>query len=311
MILNIHVYSKENMKILRGEKMRNLLHSFLVFLGGCSFGILAPFVKLSYAHGISIPDSIRLQFVGGFILLGCINLLFITYRISLKTFGKLILSGIPMALTTSFYYQSLEYLDASISIVLLFQYTWMGLIVDMIKDRRSPTKEKLIAVFMLLIGSILAVNIFTNDLKNLPPLGVMWGLLAAVSFTSFLFVSGNVSPHVPPLRKSFIMSLGAIIVIFILFPPVDFVVTQQDSSFWLLGLMLGLFGVVLPPFLFSVGIPVIGNGLGTILSSSELPMTTILSALILPEQVTFLQWIGVIIILLGILWANIPQVKRG
>lgn len=289
--------------------MRTLLNSFYVILGGCSFGLLAPFVKLAYEHGISTTDSVRLQFGVGFLLLGMINLLFVRYQLSMKTFGKLLLSGIPMALTTSFYYSSLEYLDASIAIVLLFQYTWMGLIADMIVDRRGPTREKVVAAVLLFVGSLLAVNVFKINLTDLPPLGLIWGLLSAVSFTLFLFVSGNVANHVPPLRKSMGMALGALIVILVRFPPTDVSFGNYGGSIWVFGLMLGLFGVVLPPFLFSISIPVVGNGLGTIMSSSELPTTIILSAIILSEKVTLLQWLGVVIILIGIVWANIPQLR--
>src|SRR5699024_8738695 len=116
---------------LKGFVMRIVWNAFYVILGGCSFGILAPLVKLGYEYGISAGDSLRLQFIYGFVLLGLINLFFVTYRLSLKTFVKVLVSGMPMALTTSFYYNSLEYLDASIAIVLLFQYTWMGLISDL------------------------------------------------------------------------------------------------------------------------------------------------------------------------------------
>lgn len=289
--------------------MRTLLNAFYVVLGGCSFGLLAPFVKLGYTYGIATSESVSLQFTMGFILLSLINLFFIRYRLSLTTFLKMLASGIPMALTTTFYYNSLEYLNASISIVLLFQYTWMGLIVDMIIEKQAPTKEKIGAVILLFIGSILAVNIYGINLKDLPPIGIMWGLFAAASFTIFLLVSGKVANHVPPLRKSMVMSLGAFIVICIVYPPTYFISGNYHISFWLLGIMLGLFGAVLPPLLFSISIPVVGNGLGTILSSSELPTTTILSAIILSERVTLLQWLGMIIIILGIVWANMPQLR--
>ncbi|MFK4998521.1 hypothetical protein ACI2OX_17990 [Bacillus sp. N9] len=41
------------------------------------------------------------------------------------------------------------------------------------------------------------------------------------------------------------------------------------------------------PLLFSIGMPHIGPGLGTILSASELPVAVIMSALVLGEYVTF------------------------
>src|SRR5699024_8904462 len=146
--------------------MRTFINSFYVILGGGSFGIVAPLVKLGYTYGISASDCVRLQCKVGFISRGLINILFVKYRMSLTTFVKVLLSGTPMAFTTSFYYNSLEYLDASIAIVLLFQYTWMGLIVDMFLDKQAPTKEKLGAIVLLFVGSILAVNIYDINLNH-------------------------------------------------------------------------------------------------------------------------------------------------
>jgi drug/metabolite transporter (DMT)-like permease len=69
-------------------------------------------------------------------------------------------------------------------------------------------------------------------------------------------------------------------------------------------LFLGLFGVALPPLLFSIGMPFIGPGLGTILTSSELPVAVILSSLILGEHISKYQWLGVVLIFCGIVIGN-------
>lgn len=70
------------------------------------------------------------------------------------------------------------------------------------------------------------------------------------------------------------------------------------------GLALGIFGGVLPPLLYSIGMPHVGSGLGTILTSSELPVVITMSSLVLGEAISWPQWIGVIIILGGIINSN-------
>lgn len=289
--------------------MRLVVNGFLVILGGCSFGLLAPIVKLSSFNGIPIADSTRMQLFFGFILLAFINLFFVKYRLRPKTFIKLLLSGIPMGLTTTFIYKSLNYLDASIAIVLLFQYVWMGLVAELIVTRRLPTREKVIATALILVGSLFAVNIFTAHVNQLPLLGIMWGLLAAVSFATFIFVSGKVATYVPPLRKSMMMALGGLLIILILYPPTDLAIEKVNGYFLLHGLTLGVFGGVLPPLLFSLSIPVVGNALGSILSSSELPTTVIFSAIILSEKISVFQGIGIVLIISAIVLANVVHLK--
>lgn len=290
--------------------MRLLIHSLIVILGGCSFGILAPFVKLGHMHGISTTDATRMQLFFGFILLLMINVFFVRYRLRFKTFIYLLLAGIPMGLTTTFIYNSLEYLDASIAIVLLFQYVWMGIIADLIMTKQRPTRLKVFAVILLLVGSLFAVNIFTAQFNHLPLIGVLWGLLAGISFAAFIFTSGQVATHVPPLRKSMVMALGGLITILIIYPPTDITFTETNLKFWGLGLFLGVFGALLPPLLFSISMPTVGNGLGTILSSSELPTTIIVSALLLPETIHIVQIVGIIIILFAIVLVNLPHIRK-
>lgn len=290
--------------------MNDLKYAFYVFLGGCSFGVLSTFVKLGYDYGFSTNQVVGMQFIIGFLMFAGLILFRKKHTIPTLTFAKLCASGIPMALTGVFYYNSLEYLDASIAIILLFQYTWMGLIVDLIVDKKVPSKTQFVSVALLFIGSLGAVNIFDTSLTSIPIEGLGWGMLAAISFTLFIFVSGRVAAHVPALEKSMIMSIGALIVIILIYPPTYLLTGDYEPSLWILGLILGLFGVVLPPLLFSFSMPKVGNGLGTILSSSELPMAVLMSVIVLHENVTWIQFLGVTIIIIGIIWANLPQIRK-
>src|SRR5699024_1406489 len=117
----------------------------------------------------------------------------------------------------------------------------------------------------------------------------------------FILVSGAVEKQTSAVLKSAIFSLGAFILVSILFPPMFLFDTEQLFSLAPYGLLLGFFGVLLPPLLFSFGMPVVVPSLGTILSASELPVAVIMSAIILKETITAWQWVGVICILLGII----------
>src|SRR5690606_26415297 len=93
--------------------------------------------------------------------------------------------------------------------------------------------------------------------------------------------------------------------IFIVFPPTFFFNGVLMGGLWKWGLILSLFGTVIPPLFFSVGIPKIGVTLSSIISSAELPVAVAMSYLILGEHVSGLQWIGVFIILSAIVISNL------
>src|SRR5690625_4203096 len=133
---------------------------------------------------------------------------------------KLAVSGVPMAITGVFYYNSLNYLDASIAIIMLFQFTWMGLIGEWIIDRVQPTREKIISVTVLFIGSLFAVNLFGSSVDSLPIQGILLGLLGALFFTIFIFVSGQIGVSTHPIRMRLFMTIGFLVFFFIIYPPV-------------------------------------------------------------------------------------------
>jgi drug/metabolite transporter (DMT)-like permease len=71
------------------------------------------------------------------------------------------------------------------------------------------------------------------------------------------------------------------------------------------GIILAVFGTVIPPICFSTGIPKAGLTLSSILSSVELPVAVMMSSLVLHEQVSFTRWLGVIIILSALIVPNL------
>ncbi|MCE4049411.1 MULTISPECIES: EamA family transporter [Bacillaceae] len=280
-----------------------------VFLGGCSYGILSTFVKLAYGAGLSVNEVTGGQYFIGTLIIWILVLFMKKRGVSGNQAIKLILSGIPFGLTGIFYYQSLQTLHASLAIIFLFQYIWIGSLLEMVFLKNKPSKEKLIAIGILLAGSLLAAGITSETGVHITWQGMMWGLLAAITFATFIFLSGTVGHNTEPLLKSALLSSGGLIVVFIIFPPVYFVDVSVLGGFIQYGLILGIFGAVLPPLLLSIGMPKVGPGLGTILTASELPVAVLMSALILREQVGVWQWFGVALILGGIMVSNVKMFK--
>ena len=289
--------------------MHNFKYAIFVLLGGCCYGILSTFVKLAYAAGFSVEAVTIGQYFFGTIISGT-SFLFNTKRVpNLLQSLKLMALGIPFGLTGIFYYQSLQTVSASLAIIFLFQFVWLGTICDWLFHNNKPTFSKIFCLIILLVGSVLAANALTTTPISFSRQGLMWGLLSALSYTSSIYLSGVVQTKTSPLLKSFLISIGALIFVLLVFSPNLFINLNVLKEFSGYGLVLGLFGVALPPLLFSIGLPHIGPSLGTILSAIELPVAITLSVLILAETVTLLQWVGVCLILLSIIAGNINLKK--
>lgn len=284
-------------------------YALIVFLGGCCYGILSTFVKLAYAAGFSVSAVTGGQYLFGAVLAWLVVLFTKKTKLTGIQITKLLLSGIPFGLTGVFYYQALQTLDASLAIIFLFQFVWIGALLEWMFHKKKPTGSKLLSIGLLLIGSVLAANILFQGGMTLSLAGCIWGLLAAFSFTTFIFLSSSVERATPPILKSALLTTGGVIVVFCAFPPTFLFDLDVLIGVAPYGLALGIFGVVLPPLLFSIGMPHVGSGLGTILTASELPVVIIMSSVVLGEVIALPQWIGVIIILIGIASSNLRLKK--
>ncbi len=281
----------------------------LVGLGASSYGMLATFVKLAYKENFTTAEVTTAQFVYG--ILGILIIMAFQktkkqkeeIKITKKHIVQLLLAGTSLGLTSVFYYLCVKYINVSIAIVLLMQTVWMGVLLEWFLDKKAPSLQKIIAVVIVLIGTLLATNIINSEF-TLDWRGLAFGILAAASFTTTMFTANKIAVGVNNAKRSLYMLLGGAIIIAI------FTLISQQTPFnfeifakW--GILVALFGTIIPPILMNAGFPITGIGLGSIVSSLELPVSVSMAFFILNEQVILSQWFGIVLIIAAIVIMNL------
>lgn len=290
--------------------MEKLKFSLLVLLGACSYGVLSTVFKLGFIDGFSANELLGGQYVFGWT--GLLLLVLFTSRltVSKKHLLSLLTVGTTMSMTGIFYAISVEELPASIAVVLLFQFTWIGVVIEAIANRTLPNREKVISIMILFIGTLFAGGVFEGINNSFSIKGIVCGFLAALSFAFYLFASGRVATEIAPYTKSFLMTTSAMLIICFIFPPAFLVDGTLQSGLWKYAIFLGLFGVVVPVICFSIGMPKVGVGLGAILGAAELPTAIIASITLVHEAVSDLQWLGIIFIIIGIITPQLLALRK-
>lgn len=291
---------------------RNTLkYSGIVFLAGASYGAQATMVKIAYAAGFTWTQVVASQALFATLLFAA-GLLVLrvrgkrSVRLAPKQVLALMALGLNTCVGTVLYNYALTLLPVSAAITLLFQFTWMGVVVQVLVARRRPHVAEAVAAAVILGGTLLASGLFSDSLGALDPLGVACGLLSAVSCTSFMFFSGRIGQGLPPIQRGLVVCLGACVLGFALCPDY-FASGALQAGIWKIGLMLGLCALFVPVVLFGIATPHLPTGLSTIMASSELPCGIALSALVLGEPVGALQLVGIVVILAGIVVAQLPS----
>ncbi|MFV8334184.1 DMT family transporter [Flavobacterium sp. GSP14] len=288
---------------------------FLVGLGATSYGMLATFVKIAYGEGFTTPEVTIAQFIYGILGMLLINLFQKAkkgndvVKASKKNISQLMLAGTSLGMTSIFYYLAVKYIPVSIAIVLLMQTVWMGVLFEMILEKKRPSTQKIISVIIVLTGTAFATNLIQSNVE-LDWRGIVLGLLAATSFTTTMFTANRVATNISSAQRSLYMLLGGAVIV------TGFAIATQTAPFnfeifmkW--GIILALFGTIIPPLLFNAGFPLTGIGLGSIVSALELPVSVLMAYFLLNEKVILIQWIGIILIILAIIIMNVNFKKKG
>ncbi|MBO9155188.1 DMT family transporter [Chitinophaga sp. GCM10012297] len=287
--------------------------SLFIALGAASYGMLATFVKMAYREGFSTGEVTLSQY-----MLGVTGLFILTlFRKRqppsgvqtgrIKSAGKLIVAGTSLGLTSIAYYKAVQYIPVSVAIVLLMQTVWMGVILEMMLHKKKPGWQKIMSVFIALAGTVLAAGLPGRSV-SMNWTGIGWGMLAAVCYTATMYSSNNVQLQMPPLKRSLYMILGGLIIIACIFHSSLYGFSWRIFLSW--GLVLSLFGTVLPPLLFTMGMPLTGIGPGAIISAIEIPVTVMMASILLHEPVSPLQWAGVVLVLFAVVMMNVGGKTR-
>lgn len=312
--------------------MKNELIKGAIFvgLGASIYGMLATIVKIAYNQGFTTPEVTTSQFLIGFFALFLLNIIqtfFSKKELEKPTSSdvfKLLGAGTSLGMTSLFYYLSVQFIDVSIAIVMLMQSVWIGICIESIILHKFPSSRKVISAIIILLGTLMATNSIQSEF-NLDWRGIVFGFLAAISFATTMFTSNRIATYLPVLRKSFLMVSGGLVIVssylvltyifpvylnMHIFPIPSLEIHSFDISiFWKYGLFLATFGTIIPPILLNIGFPKTGLGLGSIISSLELPVSVSMAFILLNERVILIQWVGILLILLAIVYMNLNSIK--
>ncbi|WP_219835586.1 DMT family transporter [Paenibacillus sp. R14(2021)] len=292
-------------------------YMLFVLAGACCFGLLGTFVKKAYETGFNVGDVVGSQNLFGVAMLWLLVLVTAksakrseasqTAHVTWRQALVLMTVGTTTGLTGMLYYSALQYIPSSFAIILLFQFTWMGILLEAVVERKRPGTRTVLSIIVLFAGILMASGYVGGSHKGVSLIGISLGLLSAVTYTLFIWFSGRTAKHVAPINRSAIMLSGSFILAMLVFPPHFIIDGSLYKGLLPWGLLLALFGIVIPPLFYAIGVPRVGGGLASILSAVELPMAVMMSYVVLNENVGWLQWLGVGITMCGI---ALPQIMK-
>jgi len=281
-------------------------------LSAAAFGLSGPLAKSLLEIGWS-PGAVVLVRIGGAfaaLLIPCLLLLRRSGRPTGHQTRRMLAYGVvAVALAQLCYFSAVQYLSVGVALlleylapVLLIGYSW-------IRTRQRPALPVFIGAALAMAGMVLVLDIVHGF--SLSPIGVLYGLGAAVCLSVYFVLSDDASSgaSIPPLLMTTVgTGVGAIVLLVagsLGVVPMAFrfdgtVLAGFDVS-WLVPIVLLI--LVTAALAYVTGIVAVrrlGTSIASFVALSEVLFAVTFAALLLSQHITLLQALGGALVLTGI-----------
>ena len=285
----------------------------LVFalISAAGFGLSGSLARSLLDLGWS-PAAVVAVRVGGAFLVLLVPCLMLLRRDGLPTSRqstRLVVYGVvAVALAQLCYFSAVQYL--SISVALLLEYLAPVLLIGYfwLRHRRRPSPAVLVGAMICLVGLVFVLDLTSGLTLN--PVGVAWGLGAAVCLSVYFLLSedaGNDPVH-PLLLTTVGTGVGALVIIAVAatgFLPFTAhagttALAGTPVAWWV---PLGLLVTVSAVFSYLTGIVAVrrlGSSVASFVSLTEVIFATAFAVVLLAQNPTAGQLIGGVLVLAGI-----------
>ena len=285
----------------------------LVFalISAAAFGLSGSLARSLLDLGWSPAAVVTVRISGAFLVLLVPTLVLLrrTRRPTSRQSARVVGYGIAaVAMAQLCYFSAVQYLSVGVALlleylapVLLIGYHWL-------RSRRRPATLVLIGAAVALVGLV-----FVLDLRNgltLNPIGVLWGLGAALGLAAYFVLSegGGEDPVHPLLLTTGGTAVGALIILAVAatgFLPLTArtgttTLAGADVAWWLPLLLLVSVSAVLAYLTGIAAVRRLGSSVASFVSLSEVVLAVVFAAVLLAQRPNGFQLLGGLAILAGI-----------
>lgn len=282
------------------------------FWAGILLGILAValfsskavMVKLAYQYNVDALTILllRMLFSFPFYLIIAFKYRKTGSDIHKKDYAWLLLFGfVGYYLASYFDFVGLSYIKASLERIILFLYPTIVLLLNRIFLKKPITKIQVLAILLTYIGVVIA---FIDELEfsgNHIYKGAFFIVLSAITYASYLVGSGWLIPKFGVAKftaNAMLVSCFSVFIHFVIAKEVTLL--NLPWQVYTYGFLIAIFATVIPSFLVSKSIKMINSSNFAIVAGVGPISTIILATIFLNETLTFLQFIGAFIVIIGI-----------
>lgn len=290
-----------------------MIAAVLIFISAISFSAKAIIIKLAYRYEVDSISLLTLRMI--FALPFFLSIAWYAkppksahdLKLSVRDWLEIVIYGLlGYYFASMFDFMGLQYVTAALERLILYIYPTIVLVLSALIFRKKISLTQVVALILTYVGISIAF-LDGNDLlagKNVP-----WGsfliFLSALAYAVYLLGTASLLPRLGTLRyTSLAISVAGFAIILhhgLLF---QWKLWHYPAEVYWLSLLMAVVSTVLPTFLVSEGVRLIGAGNAAIIGSVG-PIATIgLGYWFLGEGFGWWQLAGTFLVMIGVVYIS-------
>ena len=289
-------------------------------VSAAAFGTSGPFAKALLTAGWT-PGSIVLLRVGGAALV-----LLVPALLACRGRWDGVRANVPVILTFGLvavaacqvaYFNAVGRLPIGVALLLEYSGTVLVVLWVWFRTRRAPARLTVLGAVTALAGLALVLDIAGQSRPD--PVGVLWGLAAAVGLATYFISSSHGGDGLPPVvLAAFGMAVGAVALgalgaarwLPMSFGSADVVVAGRDLPWWTAIAELALLAAAAAYLLGTYAVRALGSTVASFVGLSEVLFAILFAWLLLGELPAPVQLAGGVLVVRGVVAVRLGESRR-
>lgn len=273
----------------------------MVILSGLLYGMIGYFGMQLFYQGFSVPAMLFWRFVVASVwMLGFGLITRHSFASTYQQLGQIIkmatIGAVSYSGGSAFFYLGGLLIGTGPAMVIFFSFPVFVTLFALAFKKTTINRYIVSALMMVIIGMVCLNGSGDYNLNNW---GIVLGLIAAFSYGVYVYYSKGSSAKVDTLWLTFFICIGCSL-LFLFFTLATRTWNYPTTyNAWRDILILGIIATAIPIQLLLNGLKYISSVKASILSVMEPVTTVVVGVLMLNEQLSSLQVIGILIVLTG------------
>lgn len=287
-------------------KTHALLGYSLATFAAIGFSTKAILVKLAYYESVDAVTllTLRMLFSAPFFLVIALRHVIQSRRnaLNLKDYLSLLVLGLlGYYLSSLFDFVGLQYITAGLERLILFLYPTFVVIISALFFGKPFGRREVVALLLSYAG----IAVVFKDELAVPSQNLMLGagfvLASTLTYATYLIGTGETIARIGASRftaYAMLVACAAVLLQFALTHPPQ--ALQVSMRIYRISLVMAVISTVLPVFMLSTAIRIIGSGHTALIGMLGPVSTLFMASYFLGEQLSLQQMIGAVLVMLGV-----------